>query len=252
MSFVHLHTHTEYSLLDGSNKIKSYVKKCVDMGMTAAAITDHGNMYGVVDFYKECKNAGINPVIGCEVYVAPGSRFDRERVQGEDRYYHLILLAENNAGYQNLIKIVSAGYVDGYYYKPRVDFEILEKYHEGIICLSACLAGEVARALNRQQYDEAKAVALKYLELFGEGNYYLELQDHGIPEQQTVNQGLMRLSRETGIPLVATNDCHYTNREDADSHDVLLCIQTGKKLNDEDRMRFETQEFYVTRRQQEH
>ena len=245
MSFVHLHTHTEYSLLDGSNKIKSYVKKCVDMGMTAAAITDHGNMYGVVDFYKECKNAGINPVIGCEVYVAPGSRFDRERVQGEDRYYHLILLAENNAGYQNLIKIVSAGYVDGYYYKPRVDFEILEKYHKGIICLSACLAGEVARALNRQQYDEAKAVALKYLELFGEGNYYLELQDHGIPEQQTVNQGLMRLSRETGIPLVATNDCHYTNREDADSHDVLLCIQTGKKLNDEDRMRFETQEFYV-------
>lgn len=245
MSFVHLHTHTEYSLLDGSNKIKSYVKKCVDMGMTAAAITDHGNMYGVVDFYKECKNAGINPVIGCEVYVAPGSRFDRERVQGEDRYYHLILLAENNAGYQNLIKIVSAGYVDGYYYKPRVDFDILEKYHEGIICLSACLAGEVARALNRQQYDEAKAVALKYLELFGEGNYYLEMQDHGIPEQQTVNQGLMRLSRETGIPLVVTNDCHYTNREDADSHDVLLCIQTGKKLNDEDRMRFETQEFYV-------
>ena len=245
MSFVHLHTHTEYSLLDGSNKIKSYVKKCVDMGMTAAAITDHGNMYGVVDFYKECKNAGINPVIGCEVYVAPGSRFDRERVQGEDRYYHLILLAENNAGYQNLIKIVSAGYVDGYYYKPRVDFEILEKYHKGIICLSACLAGEVARALNRQQYDEAKAVALKYLELFGEGNYYLEMQDHGIPEQQTVNQGLMRLSRETGIPLVVTNDCHYTNREDADSHDVLLCIQTGKKLNDEDRMRFETQEFYV-------
>ncbi|NEX02894.1 DNA polymerase-3 subunit alpha [Pseudobutyrivibrio sp. NOR37] len=245
MSFVHLHTHTEYSLLDGSNKIKSYVKKCVDMGMTAAAITDHGNMYGVVDFYKECKNAGINPVIGCEVYVAPGSRFDRERVQGEDRYYHLILLAENNAGYQNLIKIVSAGYVDGYYYKPRVDFEILEKYHEGIICLSACLAGEVARALNRQQYDEAKAVAHKYLELFGEGNYYLEMQDHGIPEQQTVNQGLMRLSRETGIPLVVTNDCHYTNREDADSHDVLLCIQTGKKLNDEDRMRFETQEFYV-------
>ena len=245
MSFVHLHTHTEYSLLDGSNKIKSYVKKCVDMGMTAAAITDHGNMYGVVDFYKECKNEGINPVIGCEVYVAPGSRFDRERVQGEDRYYHLILLAENNAGYQNLIKIVSAGYVDGYYYKPRVDFEILEKYHEGIICLSACLAGEVARALNRQQYDEAKAVALKYLELFGEGNYYLEMQDHGIPEQQTVNQGLMRLSRETGIPLVVTNDCHYTNREDADSHDVLLCIQTGKKLNDEDRMRFETQEFYV-------
>ena len=245
MSFVHLHTHTEYSLLDGSNKIKSYVQKCVDLGMTAAAITDHGNMYGVIDFYKECKAKGINPVIGCEVYVAPGSRFDRERVQGEDRYYHLILLAENNEGYQNLIKIVSAGYVDGYYYKPRVDFEILEKYHEGIICLSACLAGEVARLLDRGSYDEAKEVALKYRDNFGEGNYFLELQDHGIEEQQTVNQGLMRLSRETGIPLVATNDCHYTNREDADSHDVLLCIQTGKKLADEDRMRFETSEFYV-------
>ncbi len=245
MSFVHLHTHTEYSLLDGSNKIKSYVQKCVDLGMTAAAITDHGNMYGVIDFYKECKAAGINPVLGCEVYVAPGSRFDRERVQGEDRYYHLILLAENNQGYQNLIKIVSAGYVDGYYYKPRVDFEILEKYHEGIICLSACLAGEVARLLARESYDEAKEVALRYLNNFGEGNYYLELQDHGIAEQQTVNQGLMRLSRETGIPLVATNDCHYTNREDADSHDVLLCIQTGKKLADEDRMRFETDQFYV-------
>jgi len=213
--------------------------------MTAAAITDHGNMYGVIDFYKECKAKGINPVIGCEVYVAPGSRFDRERVQGEDRYYHLILLAENNEGYQNLIKIVSAGYVDGYYYKPRVDFEILEKYHQGIICLSACLAGEVARLLDRGSYDEAKEVALKYRDNFGEGNYFLELQDHGIEEQKTVNQGLMRLSRETGIPLVATNDCHYTNREDADSHDVLLCIQTGKKLADEDRMRFETSEFYV-------
>ncbi len=245
MSFVHLHTHTEYSLLDGSNKIKSYVKNCVEMGMTAAAITDHGNMYGVVDFYKECKNAGINPVIGCEVYVAPGSRFDRERVQGEDRYYHLILLAKNNEGYQNLIKIVSAGFKDGFYYKPRVDFEIIEQYHDNIICLSACLAGEVARALNRGQYDEAKAVALKYLDCFGEGNYYLEMQDHGIPEQATVNQGLMRLSQETGIPLVVTNDCHYTNKDDADSHDVLLCIQTGKKLDDEDRMRFETQEFYV-------
>lgn len=245
MSFVHLHTHTEYSLLDGSNKIKSYVAKCVDMGMTAAAITDHGNMYGVIDFYKECKKAGINPVLGCEVYVAPGSRFDREKVQGEDRYYHLILLAENNTGYQNLIKIVSAGYVDGYYYKPRVDFEILEQYHEGIICLSACLAGEVARLLARGSYDEAKDVALKYRDNFGEGNYFLEMQDHGIDEQKTVNQGLLRLSKETGIPLVVTNDCHYTNREDADSHDVLLCIQTGKKLQDVDRMRFETDEFYV-------
>ena len=245
MSFVHLHTHTEYSLLDGSNKIKSYVAKCKDMGMTAAAITDHGVMYGVIDFYKECKAAGINPVLGCEVYVAPGSRFDRERVQGEDRYYHLILLAENNEGYQNLIKIVSAGFVDGYYYKSRVDFEILQKYHEGIICLSACLAGEVARLLARGLYDDAKAVAIKYRDTFGENNYFLEMQDHGIDEQKTVNQGLLRLSKETGIPLVVTNDCHYTNKEDAASHDVLLCIQTGKKLQDVDRMRFETDEFYV-------
>ena len=245
MSFVHLHTHTEFSLLDGSNKITAYVKKCVDMGMTAAAITDHGVMYGVIDFYKECKKAGINPVLGCEVYVAPGSRFDREMVKGEDRYYHLILLAENNLGYQNLIKICSAGFVDGYYYKPRVDFEILQKYHEGIICLSACLAGEIARLLNRDAYDEAKEVAIRYRDTFGENNYFLEMQDHGIADQQKVNNSLMRLSKDTGIPLVVTNDCHYTNREDAESHDVLLCIQTGKKLADEDRMRFETDEFYV-------
>lgn len=245
MSFVHLHTHTEYSLLDGSNKIKAYVKKCLDMGMTAAAITDHGNMYGVTKFYDECMAQGLKPVIGCEVYVAPGSRFDREVVKGEDRYYHLILLAENDQGYHNLIKIVSAGYVDGFYYKPRVDFEILEKYHEGLICLSACLAGEVARALARGEYDEAKKVALKYRDTFGANNYFLEMQDHGIAEQKDVNQGLLRLSKETGIPLVATNDCHYTNKEDAASHDVLLCIQTAAKLDDEDRMRFETEEFYV-------
>lgn len=245
MSFVHLHTHTEYSLLDGSNKIKSYVKKCKDNGMTAAAITDHGNMYGVTKFYDECKAQGVKPVIGCEVYVAPGSRFDREMVKGDDRYYHLILLAENKVGYHNLIKIVSAGYVDGFYYKPRVDFEILEKYHEGLICLSACLAGEVARALAREQYEEAKSVALKYRDLFGADNYFLEMQDHGIDLQKNVNQGLMRLSRETGIPLVATNDCHYTDKEDAYSHDVLLCIQTGAKMDDVDRMRFETEEFYV-------
>lgn len=245
MSFVHLHTHTEYSLLDGSNKIKDYVKKVKDMGMTAAAITDHGVMYGCVDFYKECISSDINPVIGCEVYVAPGSRFDRERVQGEDRYYHLILLAENNEGYQNLIKIVSAGFVDGYYYKPRVDFEILERYHEGLICLSACLAGEVARLLNRGLYEDAKKVALKYRNTFGENNYFLEMQDHGIADQATVNQQLLRLSKDTGIPLVVTNDCHYTDKTDAASHDVLLCIQTGKKLQDADRMRFDTDEFYV-------
>ncbi|SHJ32388.1 DNA polymerase-3 subunit alpha [Pseudobutyrivibrio xylanivorans DSM 14809] len=218
--------------------------------MTAAAITDHGNMYGVTKFYDECMAQGVKPVIGCEVYVAPGSRFDREMVKGDDRYYHLILLAENNVGYHNLIKIVSAGYVDGFYYKPRVDFEILEKYHEGLICLSACLAGEVARALAREQYEEAKEIALKYRDLFGADNYFLEMQDHGIDLQKNVNQGLLRLSKETGIPLVATNDCHYTNKEDAYSHDVLLCIQTGAKMDDEDRMRFETEEFYVKTEQE--
>ncbi|MBQ1721535.1 MAG: DNA polymerase III subunit alpha, partial [Lachnospiraceae bacterium] len=245
MSFVHLHTHTEYSLLDGSNKIVEYVAKVKDMGMTAAAITDHGVMYGVIDFYRECKKAGINPVLGCEVYVAPGSRFERELSHGEDRYYHLILLAENDLGYANLMKIVSIGFVDGYYYKPRVDFETLEKYHEGIICLSACLAGEVARLLERGLYDEAKAVALKYEACFGKGNYFLEMQDHGIPAQRTVNQGLLRMSQETGIELVCTNDCHYTNAEDADAHDLLLCIQTGKKVQDEDRMRYEGGQYYV-------
>jgi DNA polymerase-3 subunit alpha len=245
MSFVHLHTHTEYSLLDGSNKIVEYVAKVKDMGMTAAAITDHGVMYGVIDFYKECKKAGINPVLGCEVYVAPGSRFERELSHGEDRYYHLILLAENDLGYANLMKIVSIGFVDGYYYKPRVDFETLEKYHEGIICLSACLAGEVARLLERGLYEDAKAVALKYEACFGKGNYFLEMQDHGIPAQRTVNQGLLRMSQETGIELVCTNDCHYTNAEDADAHDLLLCIQTGKKVQDEDRMRYEGGQYYV-------
>lgn len=245
MSFVHLHTHTEYSLLDGSNKIVEYVAKVKDMGMTAAAITDHGVMYGVIDFYRECKKAGINPVLGCEVYVAPGSRFERELSHGEDRYYHLILLAENDLGYANLMKIVSIGFVDGYYYKPRVDFETLEKYHEGIICLSACLAGEVARLLERGLYDVAKAVALKYEACFGKGNYFLEMQDHGIPAQRTVNQGLLRMSQETGIELVCTNDCHYTNAEDADAHDLLLCIQTGKKVQDEDRMRYEGGQYYV-------
>ncbi len=245
MSFVHLHTHTEYSLLDGSNKIVEYVAKVKNMGMTAAAITDHGVMYGVIDFYRECKKAGINPVLGCEVYVAPGSRFERELSHGEDRYYHLILLAENDLGYANLMKIVSIGFVDGYYYKPRVDFETLEKYHEGIICLSACLAGEVARLLERGLYDDAKAVALKYEACFGKGNYFLEMQDHGIPAQRTVNQGLLRMSQETGIELVCTNDCHYTNAEDADAHDLLLCIQTGKKVQDEDRMRYEGGQYYV-------
>ena len=245
MAFAHLHVHTEYSLLDGSNKIKEYVEKIKALGMTAGAITDHGVMYGVIDFYKAAREAGINPVLGCEVYVAPGSRLDREMVHGEDRYYHLVLLAENNTGYRNLMKIVSKGFVEGYYYKPRVDMEVLEKYHEGIIALSACLAGEVQRNLVRGMYEEAKEVAYRYERCFGKGNFFLELQDHGIPEQKLVNQQLLRMSQETGIELVATNDVHYTNAEDAEPHDILLCLQTGKKLADEDRMRYEGGQYYV-------
>ena len=245
MAFTHLHVHTEYSLLDGSNKIKEYVARVKDLGMTAAAITDHGVMYGVIEFYKAAKEAGINPILGCEVYVAPNSRFDRETVHGEDRYYHLVLLAENDTGYSNLVKIVSKGFVDGYYYKPRVDMEVLETYREGIIALSACLAGEVQRYLVRGFYEEAKETALKYQSCFGKGNFFLELQDHGIPQQQIVNQQLMRLSKETGIQLTATNDVHYTYEKDAEAHDILLCLQTGKKLSDENRMRYEGGQYYV-------
>ena len=245
MSFAHLHVHTEYSLLDGSNKIKEYVARVKELGMNSAAITDHGVMFGCIDFYKAAKEAGIKPILGCEVYVAPGSRFDRETVKGEERYYHLVLLAENDLGYSNLTKIVSKGYVDGFYYKPRVDMEILQQYHEGIIALSACLAGEVPRYLVRNFYEEGKKAALRYQEIFGKGNFFLELQDHGIPEQRLVNQQLMRMSQETGIELVATNDVHYTYESDADSHDILLCIQTGKKVSDEDRMRYEGGQYYV-------
>ncbi len=245
MNFAHLHVHTEYSLLDGSNKIKEYVARVKDLGMNSAAITDHGVMFGCIDFYKAAKAAGINPIMGCEVYVAPGSRFDKEPGQSDDRYYHLVLLAENNQGYGNLMKIVSKGFVDGFYYKPRVDLEILEQYHEGIIALSACLAGEVARNLARGLYEEGKKAALRYRKIFGEENFFLELQDHGIPEQQLVNQQLVRMSRETGIPLVCTNDIHYTMAEDAESHDILLCIQTGKKITDQDRMRYEGGQYYV-------
>lgn len=245
MNFTHLHVHTEYSLLDGSNKIKEYVARVKELGMDSAAITDHGVMFGVIDFYRAAREAGINPVLGCEVYVAPGSRFDKEQGAGDDRYYHLVLLAENNQGYANLMKIVSKGFVDGFYYKPRVDMEILEKYHEGIIALSACLAGEVQRYLVRGMYEEAKKAALKYRDVFGEDNFFLELQDHGIPDQKMVNPQLLRMSRDTGIELVATNDVHYTYAEDASPHDILLCIQTGKKLQDEDRMRYEGGQYYV-------
>ena len=245
MNFTHLHVHTEYSLLDGSNKIKEYVDRVKALGMDSAAITDHGVMYGVIDFYRAAQAAGINPILGCEVYVAPGSRFDREAGSGDDRYYHLVLLAENNQGYSNLMKIVSKGFVEGFYYKPRVDLSLLEKYHEGIIALSACLAGEVARFLTRGMYEDAKKAALRYQDIFGKGNFFLELQDHGIPEQQNVNQQLLKMHRETGIELVATNDVHYTLAEDAQPHDVLLCLQTGKKLADEDRMRYEGGQYYV-------
>ena len=245
MAFTHLHVHTEYSLLDGSNKISSYVAQLKELGMTAGAITDHGVMYGCVDFYEAAKAAGINPILGCEVYVSPGSRFDRETGAGDDRYYHLILLAENNTGYENLTHIVSKGFIDGYYYRPRVDIELLKEYHTGIIALSACLAGEVPRNLLRNSYEDAKRTALLYQEIFGKDNYFLELQDHGIPEQQKVNSQLLRLSRETGIPLVATNDVHYTYADDVESHDILLCIQTGKKLEDENRMRYEGGQYYL-------
>ncbi len=245
MAFTHLHVHTEYSLLDGSNKIKEYVKRVKELGMDSAAITDHGVMYGVIDFYKEAKAAGIKPILGCEVYVAPNSRFDKELTGGEDRYYHLVLLAENNTGYANLMKIVSKGFTEGYYYKPRVDMEVLRQYHEGIIALSACLAGEVQRYIVKGLIDEAEKTALKYEECFGKGNFFLEMQDHGIPEQRLVNTELLKMSGKLDIPLVVTNDVHYTYAEDADSHDVLLCLQTGKKLADTDRMRYEGGQYYV-------
>ncbi len=246
MSFAHLHVHTEYSLLDGSNKIKECVARVKELGMDSVAITDHGVMFGVIDFYRAAKAAGIKPILGCEVYVAPGSRFDKEPgVRGEDRYYHLVLLAENDQGYHNLMKIVSRGFTEGYYYKPRVDMEVLREFHEGIIALSACLAGEVQKNVLRGMYEEGKAAALRYQEIFGEGNFFLELQDHGMQEQKQVNQSLLRMSQETRIPLVATNDVHYTYAEDEKPHDMLLCIQTGKKLADEDRMRYEGGQYYI-------
>ena len=246
MSFAHLHVHTEYSLLDGSNKIKECVSRVKELGMDSVAITDHGVMFGVIDFYRAAKAVGIKPILGCEVYVAPGSRFDKEAVgSGDDRYYHLVLLAENDLGYHNLMKIVSRGFTEGYYYKPRVDMEILKEFHEGIIALSACLAGEVQKNIVRGMYEEGKAAALRYQERFGEGNFVLELQDHGIQEQKLVNQSLLRMAKETQIGLVATNDVHYTYAEDEKAHDILLCIQTGKKVADEDRMRYEGGQYYI-------
>ncbi len=250
MSFVHLHVHTEFSLLDGSNKIKEYVKRVKELGMDSAAITDHGVMYGCIDFYKAAREAGIKPILGCEVYVAPNSRFDKEPGHSEERYHHLVLLAENNTGYQNLCKIVSIGFTEGYYYRPRVDFEVLEKYHEGLIACSACLAGEVPRYILKGMMDEAKKTAEKYRNCFGDGNYFLELQDHGIEEQRTVNSALLTISQELNIPLVATNDVHYTYAEDAEPHDLLLCLQTGKTVHDENRLRYEGGQFYVKSEQE--
>ena len=229
MAFTHLHVHTEYSLLDGSCKIRELVARAKELGMDSLAITDHGVMYGVIDFYKAAREAGIKPIIGCEVYVAPNSRFDRETTGGEDRYYHLILLAENDMGYHNLMKIVSKGFIDGFYYRPRVDRGILRAYHEGIIATSACLAGEVQRYLVRGMYEQAVKVAREYEEIFGQGNFFLELQDHGIADQRLVNQGLLRMSQETGIGLVATNDVHYINEEDA-VHTIFCCVsRRGKR-----------------------
>ncbi|SFG29213.1 DNA polymerase III subunit alpha [Oribacterium sp. WCC10] len=245
MAFTHLHVHTSYSLLDGAGRIPEMISRCRELGMDSMAITDHGVMYGVIDFYKEAVKQGIKPIIGCEIYLTSGSRFDREITKGDDRYYHLVLLAENDTGYANLMKIVSAGFTDGYYYKPRVDYEILERYHEGIIALSACLAGEVSRNLARNMYDEAKAAALHYLGIFGEGNFFLELQDHGYPEQRRVNAGILQIHEETGIPMVATNDIHYTFKADAEAHDILICLQTGKKVSDENRMKYPGGQFYI-------
>ena len=245
MNFTHLHVHTEYSLLDGSAKINEIVARAKELGMDSLAITDHGVMYGVIDFYRACKKEGIRPVLGCEVYVAPGSRFHKEGGVTDERYYHLVLLAENDIGYSNLMKIVSKGFTEGYYYKPRVDYEVLEQYHEGIIALSACLAGEVAMNLKRGFYEEGKAAALRLQDIFGEGNFFLEMQDHGIPEQQNVNASLLRMHQETGIQLVATNDVHYIYDTDVEAHDILLCIQTQKKVQDEDRMRYDGGQYYL-------
>lgn len=244
MQFCHLHTHTEYSLLDGEASIKKLVARVKELGMDSCAITDHGSMYGVVDFYREAKSQGIHPVIGCEVYMAPRSRFEKVH-DIDNKTSHLILLAENQRGYKNLIKLVSAGYIDGFYYKPRIDFEMLKEHSEGIIALSACIAGEVPKALLRGDYDEAKKIALKYAEVLGKDNYFLEIQDHGLSEQKRIIPDMLRLSEETGIGLVATNDIHYLKKEDAKYQDVLMCIQMEKKVDDPDRMKFETEEFYI-------
>ena len=242
--FTHLHVHTEYSLLDGSAKIKELVERVKELGMNSIAITDHGAMYGAIDFYKAAKETGIKPIIGCEVYVANGSRLVKDN-KNAYQYTHLVLLAENNEGYQNLIKLVSYGFIDGFYYKPRIDKELLKKYHKGIIASSACIAGAVARDILTVSYEKAKQTALEYQEIFGEGNYFLELQDHGLKEQKIVNEALRKIHTETGIPMICSNDSHYIYKEDNIPHDILLCIQTGKTVHDENRMRYEGGQYYV-------
>lgn len=241
--FVHLHVHTEYSLLDGSARIKKLIEKTKELGMESIAITDHGAAYGIIDFYKEAKANGVKPILGCEVYVAARTLYDKEPgIDSEN--YHLVILAKNMKGYKNLIKLVSKGFVDGFYYKPRVDHDTLRQYSEGIIALSACLGGEIQSFILSGDFKKAEATALVYKDMFGE-DFYLELQDHRIEEQKRVNQELVKMSERLGIPLVCTNDIHYINREDAKAHEVLLCIQTGKTLDDEDRMKFQTDEFYL-------
>ncbi|MBO4852120.1 MAG: DNA polymerase III subunit alpha, partial [Schwartzia sp.] len=242
--FAHLHVHTEYSLLDGASRIPELIDEVKKLGMSAVAITDHGQMYGVMEFYKAAKKAGIKPVIGCEVYLAPASRKDMFEVGGV-RYYHLILLAENETGYRNLVQLVSLANIEGTYYKPRVDKELLRRYHEGIICLSACIAGEIPRALIQDQPDKADELVAEYIDIFGKDNFFIELQRHGIPEEEKASEGLIRLAKKYGVGLVVTNDSHYTHKEDAAFHDVLLCIQTGKTLDSPDRMKFSNDEFYM-------
>ena len=244
MSFVHLHVHTEYSLLDGACRIGALVKRAKALGQTALAVTDHGVMYGAVAFYKACREAGVKPIIGCEVYVAPRSRLDREHGL-DNEYSHLILLCKNETGYRNLCYLVSSGFTEGFYIRPRIDWPLLHEHAEGLICLSGCLAGDIPQSLVRGDYEAAKARALELRELFGEDGFYLEIQDHGIADERRAAQGMIRLHKETGIPLALTNDAHYINKEDAYYQDVLMCIQTGKTVDEPNRMRFETQEFYL-------
>ena len=244
MDFTHLHVHTEYSLLDGCCRIKELIDRAAQLGCKSIAITDHGVMYGVIEFYKYAISRGVKPIIGCEVYVAPKSRFEKQK-STENKYNHLVLLCENNEGYSNLMKLVSLGFTEGFYSKPRIDKEILQKYSKGLIALSACLAGEIPRLLSNGEYEKAKQTALFYDGIFGRGNYYLELQDHGIEEQKRINPLLIRMSKETGIPLVATNDVHYIGKEDFKIHKVLLCIQTGTKITEENPIEFKTNEFYL-------